>query len=139
MLKERIIAEPFKGEEGYIEAGCRQKWKNLKKVSLKKLNQNRQTEEGMFKIKDKPIFLLPMDMKKGGRVGLEFGGITEAVETIEQKPKEFLVDKLKVTQMPGQSEMRAIIEAMYNDTDGVMPDDRKKEFYELYSKMPSNV
>ena len=80
----------------------------------------------------------PKNYKKGGRVGLseggaDFGGITEAVETIEEKPKEFLVDKLKVTQMPGQSEMRAIIEAMYNDTDGVMPDDRKKEFYELYA------
>jgi len=75
---------------------------------------------------------------KGGRVGFseggsDFGGITEAVEKIEKEPKEFLVDKLKVTMMPGQSEMRAIIEAMYNDTDGVMPDDRKKEFYELYS------
>ena len=80
-----------------------------------------------------------ISLRKGGRVGFDnggdvsFGGITEAVETIEQKPKEFLVDKLKVTQMPGQSEMRAIIEAMYNDTDGVMSDDRKKEFYELYS------
>ena len=29
--------------------------------------------------------------------------------------------------------MRAIIEAMYNDIDGVMPDDRKNEFYELYA------
>jgi hypothetical protein len=29
--------------------------------------------------------------------------------------------------------MRAIIEAMYNDVDGVMPDDRKIQFYELYS------
>ena len=62
-----------------------------------------------------------------------FGGITEAVESIEEKPKEFLVDKLKVTQKPGQSEMRAIIEAMYNDIDGVMPEDRKREFYELYA------
>ena len=35
--------------------------------------------------------------------------------------------------MPGQSEMRAIIEAMYNDTDGVMSEDRKKQFYELYA------
>jgi len=76
---------------------------------------------------------------KGGRVGFDnggdvsFGGITEAVENIEEEPKEFLVDKLKVTMMPGQSEMRAIIEAMYNDTDGVMPDDRKNEFYQLYA------
>ena len=129
MLKDRIIAEPFRGEEGYMEED----------VDIEELQEEEPMEidserinEG-FQIKDKPIFILPMDMKKGGRVGLEFGGITEAVETIEQKPKEFLVDKLKVTQMPGQSEMRAIIEAMYNDTDGVMPDDRKKEFYELYS------
>ena len=76
------------------------------------------TVVGMFKKEDK---------------GPDFGGITEAVEKIEEKPKEMLVDKLKVTIMPGQSEMRAIIEAMYNDTDGVMPDDRKNEFYELYS------
>jgi hypothetical protein len=135
MLKERIIAEPFKGEEGYIEEGV--DMEEFKESEPEEI-ESEETEEGIFKIKDKPIFLLPMDMKKGGRVGLseggaDFGGITEAVETIEQKPKEFLVDKLKVTQMPGQSEMRAIIEAMYNDTDGVMPDDRKKEFYELYS------
>jgi len=80
-----------------------------------------------------------ISLKKGGRVGFDnggdvsFGGITEAVEKIEEKPKEFLVDKLKVTMKPGQSEMRAIIEAMYNDVDSVMPDDRKKEFYELYA------
>ena len=80
-----------------------------------------------------------ISLRKGGRVGFDnggdvsFGGITEAVEKIEKKPKEVLVDKLKVTIEPGQSEMRAIIEAMYNDVEGVMPDDRKKEFYELYS------
>ena len=73
----------------------------------------------------------PMPMMRFADGG--FDGITEAVETIEEKPKEFLVDKLKVTQQPGQSEMRAIIEAMYNDIDGVMPDDRKNEFYELYA------
>ena len=73
----------------------------------------------------------PMPMMRFADGG--FGGITEAVESIEEKPKEFLVDKLKVTQKPGQSEMRAIIEAMYSDVDNVMPDDRKNEFYELYS------
>jgi hypothetical protein len=73
----------------------------------------------------------PMPMMRFADGG--FGGITEAVESIEEKPKEFLVDKLKVTQQPGQSEMRAIIEAMYNDIDGVMPEDRKREFYELYA------
>ena len=73
----------------------------------------------------------PMPMMRFADGG--FGGITEAVESIEEKPKEFLVDKLKVTQKPGQSEMRAIIEAMYNDIEGVMPEDRKREFYELYA------
>jgi len=73
----------------------------------------------------------PMPMMRFADGG--FGGITEAVESIEEKPKKFLVDKLKVTQKPGQSEMRAIIEAMYNDIDGVMPEDRKREFYELYA------
>ena len=80
-----------------------------------------------------------ISLRNGGRVGFDnggdvsFGGITEAVEKIEKEPKTFLVDKLKVTMKPGQSEMRAIIEAMYNDVEGVMPDDRKKEFYELYA------
>ena len=81
---------------------------------------------GMLQGDVKPIPM--MRFADGG-----FGGITEAVESIEEKPKEFLVDKLKVTQQPGQSEMRAIIEAMYNDIDGVMPEDRKREFYELYA------
>ena len=67
----------------------------------------------------------------GGDVS--FGGITEAVKNLEQKPRKFLVDKLEVTQEPGQSEMRAIIEAMYNDIDDVMPEDRKREFYKLYA------
>jgi hypothetical protein len=67
----------------------------------------------------------------GGDVS--FGGITEAVKNVEQKPRKFLVDKLEVTQEPGQSEMRAIIEAMYNDIDDVMPEDRKREFYQLYA------
>ena len=68
----------------------------------------------------------------GGRVGLEFGGIPAAVESVEEKPKEFLVDKLKVTVQPGQSEQMAIMNAMMNDIDEVMPEDRKMEFYKLY-------
>jgi len=68
----------------------------------------------------------------GGRVGYEFGGITEAVEKVEEEPKEFMVDKLKVTVQPGQSEKMAIMNAMMNDVDGVMPEDRKQEFYRLY-------
>ena len=70
--------------------------------------------------------------KAGGRVGFEFGGIPAAVEGVEEKPKEFLVDKLKVTVQPGQSEEMGILNAMFNDTDGVMSDERKMEFYKLY-------
>ena len=70
--------------------------------------------------------------KSGGRVGFEFGGITDAVEAVEETPKEFLVDKLKVTVQPGQSEEMGILNAMFNDTDGAMSDDRKMEFYKLY-------
>jgi hypothetical protein len=68
----------------------------------------------------------------GDKEEVDFGGITEAVTAVEKTPKKFLVDKLEVTVMPGQSEMMAIINAMMNDTDGVMPDDRKQEFYRLY-------
>ena len=68
----------------------------------------------------------------GEKEEIDFGGITEAVTAVEKTPKKFLVDKLEVTVMPGQSEMMAIINAMMNDTDGVMPDDRKQEFYRLY-------
>jgi len=76
--------------------------------------------------------LAQLGLRDGGRVGLEFGGIPAAVKAVEEKPKEFLVDKLKVTVQPGQSEMMGIMNAMMNDVDGVMPEDRKMEFYKLY-------
>ena len=80
MFKERITDEPFKGEEGYIKEGIdMEKFKNSEPTEI----ESEETEEGLFKIKDQPIFLLPMDMKKGGRVGLRFGGIGDAVENIE--------------------------------------------------------
>jgi hypothetical protein len=82
--------------------------------------------------------LAQLGLRDGGRVGLrdggdpDFGGIPAAVKAVEEKPKEFLVDKLKVTVQPGQSEQMAIMNAMMNDVDGVMPEDRKMEFYKLY-------
>jgi hypothetical protein len=42
----------------------------------------------------------------------------EAVEKVEEEPKEFMIDKLKVTVQPGQSEQMAIMNAMMNDVDG---------------------
>lgn len=61
-----------------------------------------------------------------------FGGIPEAVKNVEEKPKTFLVDKLKVTVQPGESQEKAILNAMYNDVDDIMPQDRKEEFYRLF-------
>jgi len=86
MFKERITDEPFKGEEGYIKEGIdMEKFKNSEPTEI----ESEETEEGLFKIKDQPIFLLPMDMKKGGRVGLRFGGIGAAVDQIDnQEMKE---------------------------------------------------
>jgi hypothetical protein len=60
-----------------------------------------------------------------------FGGIEKAVESVEEKPKTFLVDKLKVTVNPGESQEKAMLNAMFNDVDDVMPQDRKEEFYRL--------
>jgi hypothetical protein len=68
----------------------------------------------------------------GGYAGEEgFGGIEKAVESVEKKPKTFLVDKLKVTVNPGESQEKAMLNAMFNDVDDVMPQDRKEEFYRL--------
>jgi hypothetical protein len=67
------------------------------------------------------------EMDRGGG----FGGIEKAVESVEKKPKTFLVDKLKVTVNPGESQEKAMLNAMFNDVDDVMPQDRKEEFYRL--------
>ena len=77
MFKERITDGPFKGEEGYIEEGIdMEEFKNSEPMEV----ESEETEEG-YKIKDQPVFLLPM--KTGGRVGLRFGGIGAALENIQ--------------------------------------------------------
>jgi len=83
---------------------------------------------GQLGLKDGGIARLGFDM--GGDVS--FGGITEAVKNVAKEPKKFLVDELEVTVQPGQSEKMAIVNAMFNDVDDVMPEDRKAEFYRLY-------
>jgi hypothetical protein len=45
--------------------------------------------------------------------------------------KKMMVDKLEVEVMPDESEERAMLNAMMNDIDEVMPEDRKREFYRL--------
>jgi hypothetical protein len=53
------------------------------------------------------------------------------VEAEEQPTKKIMVDKLEVEIMPGESEERAMLDAMMNDIDEIMPEDRKREFYKL--------
>jgi len=45
--------------------------------------------------------------------------------------RKIMVDKLEVEVMPDESEERAMLDAMMNDIDEVMPEDRKMEFYKL--------
>jgi hypothetical protein len=87
-------------------------------------------EESLDMITPESVSRSAMKMQRDGDP--DFGGIPAAVESVEEKPKEFLVDKLKVTVQPGQSEQMAIMNAMMNDIDEVMPEDRKMEFYKLY-------
>ena len=45
--------------------------------------------------------------------------------------RKIMVDRLEVEVMPDESEERAMLDAMMNDIDEVMPEDRKMEFYKL--------
>jgi len=45
--------------------------------------------------------------------------------------RKMMVDRLEVEVMPDESEERAMLDAMMNDIDEVMPEDRKREFYKL--------
>ena len=49
----------------------------------------------------------------------------------KQPVKKMMVDKLEVQVMPNQSDERAVLDAMMNDIDEVMSEDRKREFYKL--------
>ena len=74
-----------------------------------------------------------VSLQNGGRVGLEFGGIPAAVEAVEQQPKEYLFDnKLKFTVNPGENEQESVLNALFADEEGIIPEDRKQEYYNLY-------
>ena len=53
------------------------------------------------------------------------------VEAKEEPTKKIMVDKLEVEVMPNESDERAVLDAMMNDIDEIMPEDRKREFYKL--------
>jgi hypothetical protein len=59
-------------------------------------------------------------------------GFTNAyAEGGEVGGRKIMVDRLEVEVMPDESEERAMLDAMMNDIDEVMPEDRKMEFYRL--------
>jgi len=64
-------------------------------------------------------FLPPSQFTNAYAEGGEVGG------------RKMMVDRLEVEVMPDESEERAMLDAMMNDIDEVMPEDRKMEFYRL--------
>ena len=90
----------------------------------------------------------------GGRVGYSMGGdimqgimsmiskenkdpdfstMAETVETVEMQPKEYLFDnKLKFEVGPGENEQMSILNALFADEEGIIPEDRKQEYYNSY-------
>ena len=74
-----------------------------------------------------------MGMFKGEEKGPDFNTMAETVETVEMEPKEYLFDnKLKFTVNPGDNEMQSVLNALFQDTAGIIPEDRKQEYYDLY-------
>ena len=63
----------------------------------------------------------------------DFGGIPEAVDNIQNESKEYLFDnKLKFEVGPGQNEQEAVLNALFADEEGIIPEDRKQDYYNLY-------
>ena len=74
-----------------------------------------------------------MGMIGGGEKKPDFNTMAETVETVEMEPKEYLFDnKLKFTVNPGDNEMQSVLNALFQDTAGIIPEDRKQEYYDLY-------
>jgi len=95
-----------------------------------------------------------MPYATGGRVGYAMGGdiiegimsiiskedkdpdfstMAETVETVEMEPKEYLFDnKLKFEVGPGENEQMSVLNALFADEEGIIPEDRKQEYYNSY-------
>jgi hypothetical protein len=74
-----------------------------------------------------------MGMFNKGDKEPDFNTMAETVETVEMKPKEYLFDnKLKFEVGPGENEQEAVLNALFADEEGLIPEDRKQEYYNLY-------
>ena len=63
----------------------------------------------------------------------DFGGIPEAVDNIQNESKEYLFDnKLKFEVGPGENEQMSVLNALFADEEGIIPEDRKQQYYNLY-------
>jgi len=74
-----------------------------------------------------------MGMFNKGDKEPDFNTMAETVETVEMKPKEYLFDnKLKFTVNPGEDEKMSVLNALFGDEEGIISEDRKQEYYNLY-------
>ena len=74
-----------------------------------------------------------MGMFNKGDKEPDFNTMAETVETVEMKPKEYLFDnKLKFEVGPGENEQEAVLNALFADEEGLIPEDRKQDYYNLY-------
>jgi hypothetical protein len=74
-----------------------------------------------------------MGMFNKGDEEPDFNTMAETVETVEMKPKEYLFDnKLKFTVNPGEDEKMSVLNALFGDEEGIISEDRKQEYYNLY-------
>ena len=74
-----------------------------------------------------------MGMFNKGNKEPDFNTMAETVETVEMKPKEYLFDnKLKFEVGPGENEQEAVLNALFADEEGLIPEDRKQDYYNLY-------
>ena len=88
-MKEMVIAEPFKGEEGYMEEEI-----NIEDLPI--IKEPAEYDE------DREIPLKLLNMKTGGRVGLRFGGIGAAVNQIENQDMQ---EAAKFASMLGEMDI----------------------------------
>jgi len=127
------ISEPYKGEEGYINEDG--EWIDLfeREVEPAPL-ETEETEEGTFKIKDMEIPRILQ--KKGGRVGLAFGGIDSAVEQVDDVEMKENIKFAQNMDIPMETVVEKFIIKFKRKPNNL---DELKRFYKTISQSDMNI